>query len=284
MFFCKMKIFWHPGSHTLHALFANGKGCKYHISLCKMGCTSRALVLVYVCTLITRSRSNNKYLAPPRPWPPQITASCSKQEITSSLGSDQNIHWSSPQYCLLGTKTFPRTCVVARREPNQTSPLPKYGVKSGGFSWKGKLKRHSSYNLLNFFSMKHYFWLQACKKTLLSPSSEDEELPQWFDSFVGWAGKQRIKRPKCHLVNSSSLHKQWGDSHEPLNLSAWWWRRTRGRRRWTKGMYEAPFTVDQGRAALAGEENQLLVEKILKRIHKQDLRSSVLLKSATYFH
>ena len=40
-------------------------------------------------------------------------------------------------------------------------------------------------------------------------------------------------------------------------------------------MYEAPFTVDQGRAALAGEENQLLVEKILKRIHKQDLRPSL---------
>ena len=49
-------------------------------------------------------------------------------------------------------------------------------------------------------------------------------------------------------------------------------------------MYEAPFTVDQGRAALAGEENQLLVEKILKRVHKQDLRSSLLLNSATYFH
>ena len=49
-------------------------------------------------------------------------------------------------------------------------------------------------------------------------------------------------------------------------------------------MYEAPFTVDQGRAALAGEENQLSVENILKRIHKQDLRPSVLLNSATYFH
>ena len=122
-----------------------------------MGCTSRALVLVYVCTLITRSRSNNKYLAPPRPWPPQITASCSKQEITSSLGSDQNIRWSSPQYYLLGTKTFPRTCVVARREPNQTSPLPKYGVKSGGFSWKGKLKRHSSRIICQLFSQWLFF-------------------------------------------------------------------------------------------------------------------------------
>ena len=144
-------------------------------------------------------------------------------------------------------------------------------------------KTFLSYKMLTFFSMKHYFWLQACKKTLLSPSSEDEELPQWFDSFVGWAGKQRIKRPKCHLVNSSPVHKPCGDSHEHLNLSALS-RRTRGLRRWTRGMYEAPFTVDQGRAALAGEEKQLSAEKILKRVHKQDLRPSVLLNSATYFH
>ena len=167
MFFCKMKIFWHPGSHTLHALFANGKGCKYHISLCKMGCTSWVLVLVYVCTLITRSRSNNKYLAPPRPWPPQITASCSKQEITS-IGSDQNIHWSSPQYSLLGTKTFPRTCVVARREPNQTSPLPKYGVKSGGLSWNGKLKRQSSRIICQLFSQWLFFTSSLQKNTTVT--------------------------------------------------------------------------------------------------------------------